>query len=181
MTDDGSQQPSSPTTAPHRGQVFADHIAELLTLELDRLQSLRQRGDTIVKTDLALTTALVAIATWATRGTPNNLWIGTWCVIACAGITMVASLRFGIIVQAQSTKYSLTSLTTLDQMIGEKWTTDHDPLLTVARRKKESIVALRAANETRARQADRALRLEFTFVGLLLAAVTIEVIKRAVS
>lgn len=180
MTDDGSQQPSS-STAAHRGQVFADHIAELLTLELDRLQSLRQRGDTIVKTDLALTTALVAIATWATRGTPNSLWLGTWILIACAGITMVASLRFGIIVQAQSNKYSLTGLATLDQMTGEKWTTDHDPLLTVARRKKESIVALRAANEQRALQADKALRLEFAAFGLLLAAVTVEVIKRAVS
>ncbi|WP_336671791.1 hypothetical protein [Tsukamurella sp. USMM236] len=180
MSNDASQQPPS-AIDPHRGQVFADHIAELLTLELDRLQSLRQRGDSIVKTNLALTTALVAIATWATRGTPNNLWFGTWCVIAVAGIAMVASLRFSIVVQAQSSKYSLTGLATLDQMIGEKWTTDHDPLLTVARRKKESIVALRAANEKRALQADRALRLEFAFVGLLLASVATEIVERAIS
>lgn len=180
MSPDGNSSPASGDQIPPPGPVFAEHIDELLVLEIDRMKYLGQRGDTIVKTELALATAVVAIVTWVTKAAPEHLWVGTWCVIACAAVALAISLFYGINAQAKTSEYSLTGVETLGLMTGEKWKSDPDPLYIVANRKRQSIEALRDANKIRARHVEVARKVEIAFIGFLLLAIIVEVVARAV-
>jgi hypothetical protein len=162
------------------GQVFSEHIAGLRDLEFDRMKTLEGRGALILRTDLALLTAAAAIATFTIgRSMPLHVAPITAFVTLIAVGTFVLSVIFAARVQAGTSEYMLTSDSTLDLMVGEKWNvSDGEAGQIAAIRDVEFVKSVRPENQVRANQLKRALRSQIAFVLLLVLAGSVEVCDR---
>ncbi|KJV02861.1 hypothetical protein ACN9MI_09870 [Rhodococcoides fascians] len=171
MSDDGDDE-----TTEH-GVVFGDFIANGRDLEFDRQKTLEGRGGLIFRNDLAIVTAVVAIAAFAIgRFGPFRIETASFVVLGLSVCALVPSLIYSAVVQSGTSQYSLVSDETLNMMIGEKWgSSENHARFIVAARNVETLQTLRKANQSRAQNLKLALRLQIAFVFLLIAAVLTEV------
>lgn len=171
----------SVTTDPDNDprKIYSSHLADLLNREYDRMATLIARGEVIVRTVLSILTVLVAITALAIGASVGiKPHTATWVILGVASLIGLVALFLGSLAQSAPSTVQATGVTTIDQMIGPRWsaTPGDDPLLVVAKRLAEAIKSLRAANETRARRATWALRAQFVFIACVLAAVATEVV-----
>jgi hypothetical protein len=162
-------------------EVLADHILDLRGAEFERMKTLESRGALILRTDLAIIGAAAALATFTIGRSPTGLHVALWTGIG-AGLALVAfvvSVVYAARVQGGTSDYKLTSDSTLDKMVGEKWgVSANEAAKITSKRNVESIQSLRPENDARANRLKWALRYQIAFILLLVAAATTEIAVR---
>ncbi|MFL0179012.1 hypothetical protein [Mycobacterium sp. SMC-15] len=162
------------------GQVFSDYISRLRELEFQRMQILETRGARISQTNLAILTAVLAIATLlAEKFKPSDATPGSLTLLAAGGFALIASLIYASLVHAGTSKVALTDNATLDRMAGEKFKCPTvEARFITANRDADTVKSLYAANEKRGAHLKAALTLQVLFVIFLVLAITLEAVAR---
>lgn len=162
------------------GLVFSEWISDLRSLEFQRMQTLEARGARICQTNLAILTGGIAVAAFLLgKLNPSAITPVSGAVLTDALLALIASLVYGSVVQAGTSKYLLADKDTLGKMVGSKWQRPtSEARFNCARRDVETINSLSEENETRAKRLQKALDFQIAFVVLVSLAIAIEIAGR---
>lgn len=174
-TDD---KPTPPGSDEAR-EVYVDHAAKLLQIEIDRAARIEARGGAVVRTNISIIAAGLAIAAFL-LGNDKTLSPVTIWVFGAGLVVLLFSTLAALFLQGKATKQFLTSEETLNDMAEEWWIEKSRPkaLHDVMRRYISAIKMIRPQTNTRARWCNRAYYLQVAAGFIFLCAAGTEVVLR---
>jgi hypothetical protein len=150
--------------------------------EFERRQRLETRGQAVMTTSSGLLTVFVGIATFLTHENYHFANGVAIVLICCSFGLFVLAAALGIATQNAFTKYAVTSVTTLDQMVGSHWNDDVDDVngarWICAQRQIDTIKSLRIRNAWKARLALAGPITQLLAITLIAGAIIVEAISK---
>jgi hypothetical protein len=144
------------------------------------MQILEARGTRVSQANLAILTAVLAIATLlADKIKPSDATPGSLFLLVAGSSALIASLVYASLVHAGTSKVALTDNATLDRMTGEKFKCPAvEARFITANRDADTVKSLYTANEKRGSHLKLALALQVLFVIFIVLAGTLEAAAR---
>jgi len=131
------------------GEIYNDHVRELLDAEYDRRRVLEARGDSIIKTSSGIIALVFALSIFISGKDYKftNHWNSIWLLVA-ALVAFIISASIAIYVQNWAVSYMTTGEQTLDKMTQEFWDLPSDDAQRMClQREINTTLSLRGGND----------------------------------